>query len=105
MTKPKPKRARDLGKTDEDYFRQLADQDGKCAVSGCNRTPKTRRFHFDHNHATQRDRGLLCHWHNRIMPRDSSEALALAAYLARYEDDGDSVGQIMADLQPYTMRR
>ena len=77
----KPRRAAELGVTPEEYDRLLADQDGKCAIHGCNRTPKTRRFHVDHDHATGYVRGLLCHWHNRIMPRDSTEALSLVAYL------------------------
>jgi len=81
----KPKRARDLGVTDADYDRMLAAQDGMCAIPACLRTPKTRRFHVDHDHATGQVRGLLCHWHNRIMPRTSDEAFAMAAYLARWE--------------------
>jgi hypothetical protein len=69
------------------YEVMLHEQGGKCAISGCPRTPKTRRFHADHNHETGTVRGLLCHWHNRILPKTSAEALALAAYLAEYEDD------------------
>ena len=82
MTKP---RAKQLGVTDADYARMLEDQAGRCAIAGCNRTPKTRRFHVDHDHATGAVRGLLCHWHNRILPKTSGEALALASYLAEYE--------------------
>jgi hypothetical protein len=63
----------------------LAEQGGKCAIRGCDRTPKTRRFHVDHDHATGRVRGLVCHWHNRIMPKDSRDAYAVAAYLDRHE--------------------
>lgn len=81
----KPQRARQLGVTDEDYARMLEAQDGKCAIQGCGRTPKTRRFHVDHDHATGYVRGLLCHWHNRIMPKTSDEAYQLMAYLARSE--------------------
>jgi hypothetical protein len=65
------------------YDRMLSEQGGECAIRGCKRRPKTRRFHIDHDHATGRVRGLLCHWHNRIMPRDAAEALALADYLDR----------------------
>ena len=83
MTKP---RAKQLGVTDEDYARMLAAQGGRCAIYGCNRTPKTRRFHVDHDHGpTKAVRGLLCHWHNRILPKTSSEAIGMAAYLAFYE--------------------
>jgi hypothetical protein len=65
------------------YERMLSEQGGECAIRGCKRRPKTRRFHIDHDHATGKVRGLLCHWHNRIMPRDAAEALALADYLDR----------------------
>lgn len=85
MTQRTKPRARQLGVTDEDYARMLEAQGGRCAISGCPRTPKTRRFHVDHDHKTGYVRGLLCHWHNRIMPRDSREARALARYLADAE--------------------
>lgn len=75
----------ELPGADELYARLFAEQDGKCAIRGCNRTPKTRRFHIDHDHATGQVRGLLCHWHNRIMPKDSREAYALGAYLDKHE--------------------
>ncbi len=54
-----------LGVTDEDYFRILAEQDGKCAV--CKRTKPTHgdeRFCFDHNHTTGKPRRLLCRYCN-----------------------------------------
>ena len=90
----KPTRAAQLGVTDADYHRMLAEQHGRCAIPGCNRTPKTRRFHVDHDHRTGKVRGLLCHWHNRIMPKTSGEALALAAYLETHEhaDEVEAVG-------------
>lgn len=81
----KPTRASHLGVTDDDYARMLAEQDGRCAIAGCVKTPKTRRFHVDHDHASGRVRGLLCHWHNRVLPRKSADALAMAEYLARFE--------------------
>jgi hypothetical protein len=65
--------------------RLLAEQGGKCAIRGCTRKPETRRFHVDHDHATGAVRGLVCHWHNRIMPRDAADALALHEYLAAHE--------------------
>jgi hypothetical protein len=80
----KPQRAKQLGVTDQDYAAMLEAQDGKCAIGGCNRTPKTRRFHVDHDHKTGQVRGLLCHWHNRIMPKTAGEAEEIAAYLWRY---------------------
>lgn len=62
----KPTRAVQLGVTDDDYARMLAAQDGHCAL--CPATPKTRRFSVDHDHATGRVRGLLCHRCNRALP-------------------------------------
>jgi hypothetical protein len=66
--------------------RLLAEQGGKCAIRGCTRQPGTRRFHVDHDHRTGQVRGLVCHWHNRIMPRDSTEANAIRLYLIDAED-------------------
>lgn len=80
------RRAKELGVDDAEYARMLAAQCGQCAIDGCNRTPKTRRFHVDHNHRTNDVRGLLCHWHNRILPKTSQEAYMIGAYLERYED-------------------
>lgn len=88
------RRAKDLGVTDAAYHAMLDAQGGACAIEGCNRTPKTRRFHVDHNHRTNRVRGLLCHWHNRILPKTSREAHMIGAYLERYEDrDAGGVGK------------
>jgi hypothetical protein len=77
----KPKRARQLGVTDQEYARMLAAQGGRCAIPGCPRTPKTRRFHVDHDHMTGAVRGLLCHLHNRFLPKSSEDALRMADYL------------------------
>ena len=41
------------------YDELLAAQNGGCAI--CNAEPLTRRLHIDHDHATMRLRGLLCH--------------------------------------------
>jgi hypothetical protein len=62
----KPKRARQLGVTDDEYARMLAAQGGGCAI--CGATPKTRRLHVDHDHKTGTVRGLLCHRCNRALP-------------------------------------
>lgn len=82
-------RAKQLGVTDDEYFAMLARQGGECAIKGCKRKPKTRRFHVDHDHATGQVRGLLCHWHNRILPKTSMEARAMAAYLDHFSTRGD----------------
>jgi hypothetical protein len=59
-------RAAQLGVTDAEYERLLAAQGGTCAL--CPNLPKTRRLHVDHDHATMRVRGLLCHRCNRALP-------------------------------------
>lgn len=81
----KPTRAKALGVDDATYTAMLEAQGGICAVRGCNRTPKTRRFHVDHDHTTGKVRGLLCHWHNRIMPKTSKEAYSMGDYLHNHE--------------------
>lgn len=85
MGSRKPTRAKQLGVSDDEYAAMLEAQHGLCAIGGCVRQPKTRRFHVDHNHATGAVRGLLCHWHNRIMPKTSTEAIAMARYLSEHE--------------------
>ena len=66
MTNPKPKRARQLGVTDDEYARLLQAQNGGCAI--CGATPKTRRLDVDHDHRTGEIRGLLDHRCNRALP-------------------------------------
>src|SRR5690348_4757006 len=61
-----PKRAAELGVTDEQYTAMLERQEGGCAI--CGSPPKTRRLHVDHDHRTRRVRGLLCHRCNRALP-------------------------------------
>lgn len=62
----KPRRAKDLGISDADYAALLEAQGGHCAL--CPSTPKARRLHVDHDHASGRVRGLLCHRCNRALP-------------------------------------
>ncbi len=66
MTARKPTRAKALGVSDDQYARLLAAQGGHCAL--CPTGPKTRRLAVDHDHATGRVRGLLCHRCNRALP-------------------------------------
>jgi hypothetical protein len=66
VTQAKPKRAKQLGVTDDEYARMLEAQGGGCAI--CGARPKTRRLHVDHDHATGKVRGLLCHRCNRALP-------------------------------------
>lgn len=49
-----------LGITNEDYSRMLDEQNGVCAI--CHSpAPERGRLAVDHNHATGKVRGLLCH--------------------------------------------
>jgi hypothetical protein len=83
VTQRKPKRSKELGVTDAEYARLLAAQGGHCAL--CPNTPKTRRLHVDHDHATGRVRGLLCYVCNRYLPasRDAAWHRRAADYLTR----------------------
>jgi hypothetical protein len=74
----KPKRARELGVTDEDYERMLEAQGGHCAL--CPSTPKTKRLHVDHNHRTGTVRGLLCFRCNRGLPTYATSEWLRNAY-------------------------
>lgn len=65
-TARKATRAKGLGVDDATYTALLEAQDGHCAI--CPNTPKTRRLHVDHDHATGSVRGLLCHRCNRALP-------------------------------------
>lgn len=72
------------GITFQDYYRMLAEQDGRCAI--CSRPePTNRMFDVDHDHETGTVRGLLCTSCNRVLGHagDSPERLRAAAdYLA-----------------------
>lgn len=48
----------------EDYEKMLADQGGVCAICGTSDSGKFT-FAVDHNHKTNRIRGILCHWCNK----------------------------------------
>jgi len=63
------------GITLEDYNRQLAEQDNRCAICRREWMPGQHRFHVDHNHETGERRGLLCYscniklgWFEKFMP-------------------------------------
>src|SRR3954447_3779944 len=81
MTPHKPTRAKHLGVTDAEYARLLAAQGGHCAL--CQNTPKTRRLHVDHDHATGKVRGLLCYVCNKYLPasRDADWHRRAAEYI------------------------
>ena len=86
----KPRRATELGVSDDEYERLLEAQEGGCAI--CGNPPKTRRLHVDHNHRTGRVRGLLCFRCNRALPTYATSEWLEAARLYVYADetsDGD----------------
>lgn len=91
----KPSRAKALGVSDEQYATMLEWQGGGCKL--CQSTPKTRRLHVDHDHATGEVRGLLCHRCNRTMATwmTPNWCLNAAAYLYKgtivYDVDDDGL--------------
>jgi hypothetical protein len=89
MTARKPRRALQLGVSDEQYERLLAAQGGHCAL--CPNTPKTRRLAVDHEHRTGRVRGLLCHRCNRVLPTWITAGW-LCAVLAYLPGNGPNLG-------------
>ena len=86
-TRRKPTRAKQLGVSDDEYARLLEAQGGGCAI--CGAKPKTRRLHVDHDHATGKVRGLLCHRCNRALPTwvTTSWLNAASRYLWRFRFD------------------
>ena len=88
---PEKERARHLrlsyGLTQEQYDHLLVLQDGHCAI--CLRKGDEEKhgvLHVDHDHATGKIRGLLCHYHNTALGlcHDNPDELeALAAYLRK----------------------
>lgn len=77
------------GITPEDYDALLSSQSGRCAACGQEPRPPTR-FHLDHDHATGKIRGILCHHCNNALgfTGDSLERLRLlVAYMERNRDE------------------
>ena len=72
VTARKPRRAKQLGVTDDTYEGMLAEQGGVCAI--CGAPPKSRRLHVDHDHRTGAVRGLLCFHCNRALAGYVTEA-------------------------------
>ena len=71
------------------YEMQLTKQNGRCAI--CESKTNLHRKHFcaDHNHGTNKVRGLLCSWCNRMLgyAKDNPKVLdAGAKYLKSYQD-------------------
>lgn len=75
---------RTYGLAPGDYEKLLAAQGGRCAVTGCRATGKSKMLAVDHDHKTGNVRGILCSSHNRLIGynRDNPEAFrSLAEYL------------------------
>lgn len=77
-----------FGITLDEYREMEAAQDGKCAVCG-EKCKSGRSLAVDHNHETGEIRALLCMNCNRAigwMQDDPDRLMAAAAYLLRYQD-------------------
>jgi len=48
------------GITLEEYYKILEEQNHKCLICGSNENSGWGKFHVDHNHKTNKIRGLLC---------------------------------------------
>ncbi len=77
-----------FGITPEQYDTMLAAQGGHCAICPATKPGgRAKFFHVDHDHATKKVRGLLCHNCNTGlgMFRDNVNFLRVAVdYLERY---------------------
>ena len=45
----------------QEYEQLVEQQDGRCAICGCDQPAGRGRWHVDHDHTTGKVRGLLCH--------------------------------------------
>ena len=70
------------GLTDADYEKMLATQEGCCAI--CKGDARNRKyFDVDHDHITNRVRGLLCHVCNKYVGAlENAKRTAAEEYLA-----------------------
>jgi hypothetical protein len=69
-----------------EYAKLLVDQNNACAICGIEATELKRELNVDHNHETNKIRGLLCHHCNIGLGnfRDSTTLLSVAIeYLER----------------------
>ena len=95
----KPRRAVELGVSDDEYNRLLEAQGGGCAL--CGELPKRTRkdgtpykLHVDHNHRTGRIRGLLCFRCNRALPTYATSEWLERARVYVYADEYGMSGDI-----------
>lgn len=75
------------------YNEKIEEQDGKCAICGSD-SPKNQRvkyFSIDHDHKTDKLRGLLCNPCNMgmgLLAEDEDSINRLLDYLHKYGYDG-----------------
>ena len=73
---------RRYGITPEEYQALSDAQNGLCRI--CQGPPQGRwkRLHVDHDHATGKVRGLLCHWCNNMLGHAKDSPTVLQAAIA-----------------------
>lgn len=77
---------------EDDYYRMLDEQDGRCAICGTDqpsRSQEGRRWNVDHDHETGAVRGLLCGRCNLGIGKfddDIEHLIAAILYLERWRD-------------------
>jgi hypothetical protein len=77
------------GMTQADYDALLVSQDGKCAICQTDSPGGPgNKFHVDHDHATGRVRGLLCHHCNTGLGNLYDDPVRLRAALRYLEVSG-----------------
>lgn len=78
-------RQRLYGITPEQFAERLAAQDGRCAICRTDTPGGKGDWHVDHDHASGRIRGLLCHRCNLLLGNagdDPARLQAAITYLA-----------------------
>lgn len=77
------------GITTEDYNRMFNSQDGKCAICNTHQSELDKVLSVDHNHTTNKVRGLLCVNCNHALGalREDSQIInGMLNYLKQYEE-------------------
>jgi len=84
---------RQYGITPEDYEALLRAHDGRCWI--CGREPTNRRLHVEHDHKTDRVRGLACWSCNTLLAKaqDNPKTLLSAALYLLSEEAQDIIGR------------
>ena len=82
----KEKSILNYGITLKDYDRMFVEQNGKCKICGTEKVGNKQcgRFNIDHDHKTNKVRGLLCHSCNLLLDNgkdDPKILMAAAQYL------------------------